>query len=73
MYFDLVYYSIPGGAVVKNLSANAGNAGAPGSVFSRRSPGEGNDNPLVFLLVKSHGQRGLAGYSPWDHKQSDMT
>ena len=25
------------------------------------------------LLEKSHGQRKLAGYSPWDHKRSDMT
>ena len=23
---------------------------------------------LVFLLGKSHGQRSLAGYSPWGHK-----
>ena len=27
----------------------------------------------VFLLGKSHGQRSLAGYSPWGHKESDMT
>ena len=27
---------------------------------------------LVFLPKKSHGQRGLAGYSPWGHKESDM-
>ena len=34
----------PGGSVVKNLPANAGDAGSvPGS---GRSPGEGNDNPL---------------------------
>ena len=26
-----------------------------------------------FLPGKSHGQRSLAGYSPWDHKESDMT
>ena len=29
-------------------------------------------NP-VFLPGKSHGQRSLAGYSPWDCKESDMT
>ena len=23
--------------------------------------------------MKSHGQRSLAGYSPWGHKESDMT
>ena len=28
---------------------------------------------LVFLPGESHGQRGLAGYSPWGCKKSDMT
>ena len=27
---------------------------------------------LVFLLGKPQGQRSLAGYSPWSHKESDM-
>ena len=27
----------------------------------------------VFLPRKSHEQRSLAGYSPWSHKESDMT
>ena len=27
----------------------------------------------VILPGKFHGQRSLAGYSPWAHKQSDMT
>ena len=27
----------------------------------------------VFLPGKSHGQRNLAGYSPWGHKESDTT
>ena len=27
----------------------------------------------VFLPGKSHGQRSLAGYSPWSHKESDTT
>ena len=31
-----------------------------------RCPGEGNGNP-----EKSHGQRSLAGCSPWGHKQLD--
>ena len=26
----------------------------------------------VFLSGKSHGQRSLAGYSPWGFKESDM-
>ena len=27
----------------------------------------------IFLLGKSHGQRSLVGYSPWGHKEVDMT
>ena len=27
----------------------------------------------VFLSGESHGQRSLAGYSPWGHKESDTT
>ena len=28
---------------------------------------------LVFLPGESHGQRSLVGYSPYGHKESDMT
>ena len=28
---------------------------------------------LVFLPGKSYGERSLVGYSPWGHKESDMT
>ena len=27
----------------------------------------------AFVPGEFHGQRSLAGYSPWDHKESDMT
>ena len=27
----------------------------------------------VFLPGEVHGQRSLVGYSPWGHKESDMT
>ena len=27
----------------------------------------------IFFLGESHGQRSLAGYSPWGHTESDMT
>ena len=41
---------------------------------SRRSPGGGNSNPFQYsCLEKSHGQRRLVGYSPWSHKELDMT
>ena len=51
------------------------NAGDPGSIpGSRRSPGEGIWQPTsVFLPGECHGQRNLASYSPWGHKQLDMT
>ena len=46
--------------MVKNLSANAGDMGSiPGS---RRSPREGNSDPLQDLLKKSHEQMCLVGY-----------
>ena len=37
-----------------------------------RSPGWGSGSP-VFLPGEFHGQRSLAGYSPWDHRESDTT
>ena len=45
--------------MIENLPANAGCMGSiPGS---RRSPGEGNGNPLQYFLPgKSYGQRNLA-------------
>ena len=61
--------------MVKNSLANTGNMGDAGSIPGLgRPPGEENDNPLqLFLPGKSHGQRSLAGYSPWSCKQSDMS
>ena len=49
----------------EELTVDAGDVGMiPGL---RRSPGEGDDNPNpISLPVKSHGQKSLAGYSPWD-------
>ena len=36
--------------------------------------GGGHGNPLQnSCLENPHGQRSLAGYGPWDHKESDMT
>ena len=54
---------------------SACNAGDMGSISgSGRPPGGGHGNsPPVFLPGESHGQRSLAGYSPWGYKESDMT
>ena len=34
---------------------------------------EGMQPTLVFLSGEAHGQWSLAGYSPWGHKELDMT
>ena len=40
----------------------------------RKIPRGGNGNPLQHsCLEKSHGQRSLAGYSPWSCKEPDTT
>ena len=59
--------------MVKNLPANTGDSGDVGLIPGLgRSPGGGNGNPLqVFLPGKSHGEKSLAGYSPWGHKELD--
>ena len=49
--------------------------------WEMRAQSLGYDDPLdkewettpVFLPGKSHGQRSLAGYSPWGLKESDTT
>ena len=39
-----------------------------------RFPGERNSNPFQYFgLENPHGQRSLAGYSPWVHKESYTT
>ena len=71
--FCTVYYCFPGGASGKEPPANAGDTRDRGSVpGSGRSPGGGHPTP-VFLPGESHGQRSLAGYSPWGHTESDTT
>ena len=68
-------WSFPGGTVVRNLPANAGDTRNTGSIPGLgRSPGEGNGNPLQYSCLENpHGQRSLVGCSPWGCKESDMT
>ena len=56
----------------KKSSCSAGDLGLiPGL---GKSPGEGYGNPLQYSLLENpHGQRSLAGYSPWGRKESDTT
>ena len=60
----------PGDSVVKNLPATAGDTGVMGLI--PRLEWEMQPTP-VFLPGKFHGWRGLAGWSPWGPKESDMT
>ena len=42
--------------------------------LSQEDPLEEAWHPIpVFLPGESHGQKNLAGYSPYGHKESDMT
>ena len=51
--------SFPGGTVVKNLPANAGNVGEACSISgSGRSPGGGNGNPLQYSCLGNPMNRG---------------
>ena len=64
-----LFLGFPGGSVVKNLPANAGNTGS--IAVLGRSPEEGNGNLLQYsCLGKSHGQRSLEEYSSWGRKRA---
>ena len=65
----------PCGIEVKDLPANAGDAKRVDLIPGLgRSLGVGKwQSTPVFLPGKFHGQRGLAGYSPWGRKESDTT
>ena len=71
--FCTLHGGFPGGAVVKNFPANAGDAGERGfdpcvrNILWRRAC-----QPTPVLLPgESHGQRSLMGYSPWGCKELD--
>ena len=59
-----------GFSAVSDDKESACGAGDMGLICgSGRSPGEGNGYPFQNILAwRIHGQRSLAGYSPWGHK-----
>ena len=55
-----IFMGFPGGAVVKNLPANAGDRGVTGSIpGSGRSLGVGNGNPLNYSCLENSMDRGV--------------
>ena len=61
--------------MVKSPPASAGDIRTVGWIPGLgRSSGEGHGNPLQYSFLENpHGQKSLAGYSPWGHRESDMT
>ena len=63
---------LPGGSDSKESACNAGDLDLISGLGI--SPGGGHGNPLhCSCLENPYGQRSLAGYSPWGHKEPDMT
>ena len=60
---------LPSGSEAKNPLANTGDAG---SIPGQEDPLEKGPT-AEFLPGESHGQRSLAGYHPWGHRESNMT
>ena len=59
-------------AVVKYLPASTGDTGDMVQSLGQEEPlEEGMATSLVFLPGEFHGQRSLAGDSPWGCKESD--
>ena len=58
-----MYMDFPSGSVVKNLPANAGDAGSISGLG--RSPGGGHGNPLQYSCLKNPMDRGA-----WQATQS---
>ena len=62
----------PDGSGGKESACNSGDLGSIPELG--RSLGGGHGNPLQYSCLENpHGQRSLAGYSPWGHKESDRT
>ena len=57
--------------ILATCQPGEGSPGSQGSLWFRTLPYKGHPTP-VFLPWKFHGQRSLASYSPWSHKESDM-
>ena len=68
-------FGFPGGSEGKASACNGGNLIEPKfDPWVGKAPWRRKWQPTpVLSLGKFHGQRKLAGYSPWDHKESCTT
>ena len=58
----------PGGSDGKDFTCKAGDLGLITGLG--RYPGGGHGNSLQYSCLENpHGQRSLADYSPWSHKE----
>ena len=64
-YIESTTKGLPGGTVIKNLPANAGDTRNGSSIPGQPTP--------LFLTGKSHGQRSRVGHRPWGQEASDTT
>ena len=70
--FSSPSWGFPGGSDGKESTCNVGHPGSTPKLG--RSPGREPGNPLQHACLENpHGQRRLAGYSPWHHKESYTT
>ena len=69
---SLYNMGFPGGSDCKESAYNVGDLGSiPGWV---RSHAGGHGNPLQYSCLENlRGQRSMASYSPWGHKESNTT
>ena len=71
---SVVFLDFPGGTVVKNLPANAGDVRDVGLILGQEDPLEKETATHSSTLPgKFHGQRRLVGYSSWGCKELDTT
>ena len=70
-----MFLGFPGGSDGKESACNVRDLGSiPGLGRSLGLGRGGHGNPLQYSCLENpHGQRSLAGYSPWGHKELDVT
>ena len=67
-----VFLDFPGGSDGKESVCNVGDLGLIPELG--RSHEGGHGNPLQYSCLENlHGQKSLAGYSPWSHNESNTT